>query len=68
MPRPWSVLARVEVIWISPMEGRRTSPRSRPSQEKQRNETNKPEVTVTPEATTTQRQDEGFSKRTRVGD
>ena len=68
MPRPWSILARVEVIWISPKEGRRTSPGSRPSLEKQRNETDKPEVTVTPEATTTQRQDEGSRKRTRVGD
>ena len=35
MPRPWSVLARVEVIWVSPKEGRRTSPGSRPSLEKQ---------------------------------
>ena len=41
---------------------------TRPDLEKQRSETDKPEVTVTPEATTTQRQDEEFSKKTRSGD
>ena len=43
MPRLWSVLARVEAIWVSPKKGRRTSPGNRPSLEKQRNETDKPD-------------------------
>ena len=41
---------------------------TRPDLEKQRNETDKPEVTITQKATTTQRQNDGFGKRTRIGD